>query len=149
MNNYPSWWNQTTTVFNKYENPDTHEVKWFTKTVAGCFWKFTGTEVTLGETTLDTSKTLCRIPKSESFMEKYLWNELSDTDKANYFTLGQGDILVLGDATTETIDEYTKGHRSSDLLLKYRALQGCMQIEKYSLNVDGGRGNEHYAVRGV
>ena len=149
MNNYPSWWNQTTTVFNKYEDPTTHVITWYKTVVPGCFWKFTGVEMTIGETILDTSKTLCRIPKSENFMEKYLWNALSDTDKANYFTLGPGDILILGDASAETVDEYTSGSRSSDLLTKYRALQGCMQVEKYAINVDGGRGNEHYMVRGV
>ena len=48
---------------------------------------------------------------------------------------------------TDDINEYQAGHRSSDLLKKYKGLQGCMEIQKWSNNT-GHRGNEHYFASG-
>ena len=36
-----------------------------------------------------------------------------------------------------------------DLKAKYKALQGCLEIQEWSNNTGGGRGNEHYFVRGI
>ena len=145
MNNYPTWWDRTVTVFNRYEDAQ-GLITWYKTIVPNCFWRYVGDTVTIGETTLETNATLCRIPKSENFVEKYEW--LSLEDKSSKFTLGVDDIIVLGEVE-DTIDEYASGLRSSDLLIKYRKLQGCMKIEKCSINVGGGRGNEHYFVKGV
>ena len=149
MNNYPSWWDQTTTVFNKYVDPTTQQVNWYAHKVENCFWKFTGDMLSIGQTTIDTQVVMCRIPKQDDFVERGGWEAMTDEQKKASFTLGAGDILVLGDATNEEIDEYTKGKRSTDLLDKYSKLQRCLQVKKFSINVGGGRGNEHYLVRGV
>lgn len=146
MNNYPTWWNETLTVYNKYIDPTTRQITWYRTVVNNCFWKYVGNEIVVGETTIKTDNTLCRIPKSDNFIEKHIWCELEN--KSEKFTLSTGDILVKGEVTDE-IDEYTSGSRSSDLLTKYRKLQGCMMIEKCSINTDGGRGNEHYYVKGI
>lgn len=81
-------------------------------------------------------------------MEKYQWVNLPADEKANYFTLGKGDIIVKGEADDE-ISEYVSGHRSNELVKKYKDLQGCMVIDEYTINTGGGRGNEHYHVRGA
>ena len=81
-------------------------------------------------------------------MSKHLWAQQPNDIMMNYFTLGVGDIIVK-DEVDDVIDEYIKGKRSSDLLKKYRALQGCLQIEEFADNTGGGRGNEHYFVRGI
>ena len=65
----------------------------------------------------------------------------------NYFTLGTGDIIVR-DEVDDEIDEYTAGTRSTDLLKKYKSLQGCMEIRVWTNNTGGGRGNEHYFASG-
>ena len=145
---YPPWWETTLTIYNKYEDKQTQLVTWYKSTVTKSFWKYTGSKVSIGETILETNTTICRIPYSDAFLEKYLWEKLASDQKGNYFTLGQGDIIVKGDVS-DVIDEYTKGHRSSDLLEKYKALQGCIIIDHYAVNVGTARCSEHYYVTGV
>ena len=146
MSNYPEWWNTTVTVYNKYEDPATRQISWHRTVLHNCFWKYTGNKIVVGETAIETDTTLCRIPKSTAFLEKYLWNNTDD--KSKHFTLGTGDILVKGEVADE-INEYASGYRSSDILTKYNKLQGCMVIEKWADNTGLGRDLEHYYVRGV
>ncbi len=146
VSKYPEWWDTTITVFNKYEDPATRKITWYKTVIENCFWKHTGNKIVVGETTLDTNSTLCRIPEQDTFLEKYIWNELQD--KSGHFTLSGGDIIIKG-AVEEVIDEYASGKRSSDILAKYKKLQNCMMIEQCSVNTGLGRGLEHYYVRGV
>ena len=146
MSNYPEWWNTTITVFNKYEDPATRKITWHKTVIPNCFWKNTGNKIVIGETTLDTDATICRIPLHEAFLENYQWN--TTEDKSAHFTLNSGDILVRG-KVDDKIDEYASGVRSSDILTKYKKLQGCMVINKWAINTGLGRGLEHYYVRGV
>lgn len=147
MNNYPSWWDVTVTVYNRYEDPQTQVVMWHRHVVDGCFWKYSGDKVTIGNAIIDTSSVICRIRKRPDFLEKYEWVNKPNDEMSNFFTLGQGDIIVKG-AVDDEINEYQSGKRASDLVKKYKALQGCLEIEEFSINTDGGRGNEHYYVRG-
>ena len=66
--------------------------------------------------------------------------------RARYFTLAVGDIVVLGNIK-DTIDEYTEGQRSSDLLNKYKRMGECFVIERCTINNTAGL--QHYYVRGV
>lgn len=143
-NYYPVWWDKTLTLYNKYTESN-GQVTWYRTVLEGCFWKYTGEEVRVNESVLATKDTTCRIPKNLSFKPKAQWNELSD--KSANFTLGRGDILVLG-AVFDNIDEYTRGERSTDLLTKYRE-QGCIEINEYRDNTGAGRVCEHYFVRGI
>ena len=148
MNNYPSWWNTTITLYNKYEDPLTNIVTWHSTTIDGAFWKYTGNTVVIGKTVLETKDIICRIRKDTRFKERHEWLALPNDIMSKYFTLGQGDIIVKG-KVTDVIDEYTSGKRSSDLKKKYKALQGCLEIEQWTDNTGGGRGNEHYFVKGI
>ena len=148
MNNYPSWWDTTVTVYNKYEDPQTQLVRWYRHKVDGAFWKYTGNKVVVGNTVLETKDIICRLRKDDNFREKHLWIAIPNDKMSNYYTLAQGDIIVKGEVTDE-INEYSAGHRSSDLKKKYKALQGCLEIQEFSINVGGGRGNEHYLVKGI
>ena len=148
MNQYPVWWDTTLTIYNKYEDAQTNVVTWFRKTIDNCFWKYSNNKVTINDTVLDSNNVICRIPENELFKEKYEWLQLPNDEMGNYFTLGQGDIIVKGDVNFE-IDEYTKGQRSTDLLARYKALQGCMQIEQFSVNVGAGRCDPHYYIAGI
>ena len=56
-------------------------------------------------------------------------------------------MIVKGEVEDE-IDEYVAGKRSNDFLTKYKRLQGCTLISSVSNNTDGGRGAEHYLVKG-
>lgn len=148
MSEFAPWWDTTITIYNKYENLQTHLVTWYRYTVNNCFWKYTGDKITINQTVLETNNIICRIPKSSSFLEKYQWVNVPNDEMGWYFTLGVGDIIVKGEVA-DVIDEYTSGHRSSDLIAKYKALQGCMEIQEVAINTGPGRNNEHYFVKGI
>lgn len=145
---YPVWWDTTVTVYNKFTDSATQVVTWYKTVVTDCFWKFTGAEVRVGETVLDSKAIVCRIPKSPIFLEKQDWIKLPVAQLSDYFTLAQGDILVKGECEF-VIDEYTKGKRSSDLLSQYSQYQACMEIMEWSNNTGVGRNEEHYLTRGI
>ena len=148
MNNYPSWWDTTITIYNRHEDSQTNLVRWLRHKVDGAFWKYSGNKVVVGNTVLETKDIICRIRKDGAFLEKQDWVALPNDKMGNYFTLSQGDIIVKGDVQ-DTIDEYTSGRRSSDLKKKYKNLQGCIEIQEWANNTGGGRGNEHYFVKGI
>lgn len=147
MNHYPSWWNETITVYNKYTDPVSRLITWHRHVVDGAFWKNIGNKVTIDKITLETDTIICRIRKDEKFLPKYEWLKLPNDEMDNYFTLSRGDILIHGEVDDE-VDEYTNGYKSTDLVHKYKDLQGCLTIDEVTINTDGGRGNEHYLVRG-
>ena len=148
MSNYPQWWNQTITIYNKYEDPLTHIISWFRFSVGNCFWKYTGDKISIGETVLETNNIICRIPENGNFLEKYLWIQKPNDAMGNYFTLGPGDIIIKGDVS-DTVDEYISGQRSTDLIAKYKSLQGCMEIQEVAINIGGGRNQPHDYVKGI
>ncbi len=147
MSIYPLWWDTDITVFNKREDKATHLVKWHKNLLKGCFWSHKSDRVSVGETVLATDYTICRIPKSEKFLERYQWEQLPNEEISDFFTLGVGDIIVKG-LVDEDIDEYTKGKRSTDFIQKYKGLKGCIEVNEISINTGGGRNNEHYFVKG-
>ncbi len=147
MNDYPVWWEQTLTIYNKYEDATTQIITWYRHVVPNCFWKYHREVMRIDESVLETSNIICRIPKDDLFKERYEWVELPNDTMGEYFTLGVGDIIVRGEVSDE-IDEYARNHRSSDLVAKYKELQGCMLIETVAINVGKGRCNEHYLAIG-
>jgi len=148
MSNYPVWWDTSVTIYNKYVDPTTQTVSWYRSVVNNAFWKDVNDKVTIGDTVLESNKIICRIREDEHYKDKHLWISLSLQGKAKYFTLGQGDIIVKGIVTDE-IDEYQKGKRSTDLVEKYKELQGCLEIQKASNNTGAGRGLPHYLAQGL
>ena len=148
MNNYPSWWDTTITIFNKYTDPMTQVVTWYKTTVEGCFWKNVYDKAKIGEVVLETNSIICRIRKDERYADTETWLALPADSKANHFTLGQGHIIIKG-TVADTINEYQSGYRSTDILAKYKRLQRCLEIQQAADYTGGGRGNEHYFVKGV
>lgn len=147
-NVYPAWWDSTLTIYNKYENKLTNQVTWYRHVLSNCFWKDAGNKVTINDVVLETNNIIARIPEQENFRERYVWVDIPSDQKENYFTLGEGDIVIKGEVEDE-INEYQSGHRSSDLLKKYKSLRGCMQIDGIALNVGTMRVDPHYWIRGV
>lgn len=148
MNNYPSWWDTTITIYNRYEDAQTNIVSWYKHVVHGAFWKLTGSKVVIGNTVLETKSIICRIRKDDAFREKQDWVGMPNDVMQNYFTLSQGDIIIKGEVADD-INEYVSGKRSTDLKKKYKSLQGCLEVAQWSNNTGGGRGNEHYFVSGI
>lgn len=126
----------------------TSVITWYKHTIDGCFWKYVGDKISLNGTILETNNVVCRIPKRADFIEKYKWLDLPSDEKSNYFTIGREDIIVNGEVDDD-IDEYLATHRSTDLIAKYKDLQGCMVVDKFAINTEGGRCQEHYYVKGT
>lgn len=144
---FPVWWDTTVTIYNKFVDPQTQVITWFRHVVSDCFWRLEGSTVRVGDVTLDSKAVICRIPKDDAFLEKQEWLKLPNDEMDDYFTLGQGDIIVKGECEEE-IDENTKGYRSNDLLSKYREYQAVLEITDFVNDTGIGRNNEHYFVRG-
>lgn len=147
MNLYPSWWNITLTIYNKYKDPTTNVVTWYRHVVHGAFLKYIGNKMAIGDTMLETHDVICRIRKDDAFLENYVWVEKPESEKPNFFTFSKGDIIIKGEVNDE-VNEYQNGSRSNDLIKKYKDLQGCLVVSEYTVNVGGGRCNEHYLIRG-
>ena len=145
---YPVWWDKTVTVYNRYEDPQTQVEHWHRVVVTNCFWKYVGDRVSIGEVVLETNKTICRIPEKENYLPRYKWVSTPNDQMENYFTLGKGDIIIAGEVD-DIVDEYSAGHRSTDLISKYKDLQGCMVIDEVAENIGVGRNNPHYYVSGI
>ena len=145
---YPDWWNKTVTIYNKFTDPQTKVVKWYRTVIDGTFWKYIGEKIAVGRTILETNNTICRIRKDSRYLPKHEWIKIPNDEMKNYFTLAPGDIIVK-DNVDDEIQEYVSGHRATDLVAKYKELQGCMTIETSVDNTGGGKGIPHYHVRGI
>ena len=148
MNRYPSWWNETITLYNKFIDPVDKKTKWYRHIISDCFYRHTTEKLTVGNTTIASDISICRIRISDNFVGKDDWDNLPDEEKQEKFTLTGGDIIIHGETDFE-VDEYTTGKRSSDLIKENKQWPGCFTIETVNINVGGGRGNEHYHVKGV
>lgn len=148
MNVYGTWWDDTITLYNKYSDSATHRDTWYRTIIQNCFYDHETAKVTVGTSVIQSDNSLCRIRIDDRFVDKRTWDELSEDEKSNHFTLAIGDIIVAGEVD-DSIDDYAKDKRSSDLVKKYKSWPGCFSIESVRINVGGGRGNEHYFARGV
>lgn len=150
MSEFPfPWWDKTVTIYNKVVDPTTQRITWYKNTAENCFWKYVNNSYTIRGSmiTLDTKDVICRIPKTDKFVDKKTWRELSDEERKNYFTLANGDIIILGEVE-DVIDEYTAGQRSTDLVAKYKEDDACIEIDTYVDNCQTGVGLYHYRVVG-
>ena len=146
MSKYPNWWNSTITVYNRYEDPVTQLVTWYRTVLSDCFWKVNVGVVydSPAITKNYTNMIVCRIPKNDNYLSAYNWKRLDGENRALKFTLQVGDIVVNGEVN-DTINEYVKGQRSTDLVERYKDL-GVIRIENTADNSDEARNIPHYLV---
>lgn len=137
---YPAWWNKDITLFNRYESAD-GAVKWYKTIISGCSVKnIQSYKISLGKGN-SGSQIIVRIRKSNNYMPPEEWNKEKHRDR--FFTLKGGDIVIIGNVP-DSIDEYEKGRRSSDILQKYNAR--CFIIGSVSDNDFGSLA--HYMISG-
>lgn len=150
MSEFPfPWWDKTVTIYNKVVDPTTQRITWYRNTAENCFWKYVNNSYTIRGSmiTLDTKDVICRIPKTDKFVDKKTWQELTDEERKDYFTLANGDIIILGEVE-DVIDEYTAGQRSTDLVTKYKEYDACIEIDTYVDNCQTGVNLDHYRIVG-
>ena len=150
MNNqpYPIWWDTTVTIYNKFQDPQTQLIRWYRTVVTGAFWKYVGNKVTIGKVSLETNDSVCRIREDARYLPKFEWVNVPNDEMSNFFTLSRGDIIIKGKVTDE-INEYVSGKRATDIVAKYKELQGCITIEEVAIDIGAGRCNPHYRIKGV
>ena len=148
MSDYPSWWDYSITIYNQFTDETTEVVTW-QKTIipSQCFWKHVTQEIVVNNTIVEHDTVICRFPEQPNFLSPYVWVTSDAEARAGKFTLQPKDIVVYGECDEE-IDEYSRGHRSTDLLEKYRKIQGCLEITSVSINTMSGMILPHYNVRG-
>ena len=66
MNKYPEWWDSTITLYNKYTDPLTNNVRYFRHVI------------------------------DDRYKKRMEWEQLPNDEMGSYFTLGKDDILILG-----------------------------------------------------
>lgn len=145
---YPVWWDTTITIYNKYENTSTNVITWYGTVIPLCFWKYVGDSINQTLTQEDKYDTICRIPENPLYVPNYLWKDLSELDKASHFTVNLDDIIIKG-YVTDTINEYTAGKRSTDIIDKYKKLQGCITVKEFAIDTGEGRCLPHYRIYGI
>ena len=144
---YPIWWDTTITIFNKYEDAQTQIITWYRTVLDNCFWKNDFQRLKMGDVEVRTDSIICRIPENSKFLEKQNWDKVPNDKMNNHFTIAQGDIIIRGNVDEE-INEYASGKRSSDIIEKYK-WQGCMIVDRVTIDTGIGRGLPHYHVLGV
>ena len=154
MSNFPfAWWDKTITLYNKYVDPTTQVITWYRTVINNCFWKnvnetyYVGTRgISTSGVKLETKTITCRIPEDERYVDRKTWDELAD--KSKNFTIGNGDIIILGEVN-DTIDETTSGKHSTDLVSKYKKYDASLMIDTYVINTVTGVGLRHYRIVGA
>lgn len=154
MSNFPfAWWDKTITLYNKYVDPTTQVITWYRTVIHNCFWKnvnetyYVGTRgISTSGVKLETKTITCRIPEDERYVDRKTWDELAD--KSKNFTIGNGDIIILGEVN-DTIDETTSGKHSTDLVSKYKKYDASLMIDTYVINTVTGVGLRHYRIVGA
>lgn len=146
------WWDKTITIYNKRIDAETQKVSWYKSIVENCFWKYENNKINIGQgyqgkIVLETKDVICRIPATDRFVDRRGWEALKDNEIQEYFTLNNGDIIILGEVD-DVIDDYTKGSRSTDIVAKYKELNECIEVDTYIVNTWTGCGVEHYRVVG-
>jgi len=146
MNNYPAWWDSTITLYNKYEDPTTHAISWYRTVLHNCFVVQAHDLATATNEQISGVTFICRIPKNPKYLSSEQW--VASSNKSDYFTVRLGDIIVFKEVN-DVINEYTANTRSSDLLSKYRELQGCCVVNLFTDASSNNRQQQHYAIRGI
>ena len=155
MSNFPfPWWDKTVTIYNKYVDPTTNHISWYKTVIKNCFWKAENSIFSMGRygvsvigVLTDTKSIICRIPQDKHYVNKLTWDNFTDVQRNEYFTLANEDIIILG-AVDDIIDEYTSGQRSTDVVAKYKKVDACLTIETYTDNVQTGVDLAHYKITG-
>lgn len=123
---YPSYWVHTITVYHKSDADGV--VSWKRQYADGCFWGNTSSASRSDGHVKRYGRTVCRLRCPVSV------------------DIEIGDIIVKG-KTKDTIDEYTSGSRSTDLVNKYGVQ--CFIVTGLHDNTDDVRGLPHLFVEGA
>ena len=92
----------TITIYNCLKAVDSATGKdiWYKTVINNCFYKVIGSLQISGTTLISAPSYVVRIPQSEKYLPYKEW--ISNTDKANHFTISETDLIIHG-APSESI----------------------------------------------
>lgn len=133
----------TITLYNclkARDNPDKKDV-WIRTVLYDCFYKASTSQIWNGTEASMVNTYTVRIPESHEYLPYHSWSELDE--RAGYFTVSEGDIVVYG----ECLEEITgnSGNTAPQLLLKYKP--DAFKIASFSDNT-AHRMAKHYRLGG-
>lgn len=120
---YPNWWDDTVTLYNRIES-SSHEVTWQRTVIPLCFASKVTRRLMVGDTQSVIQTHIVRIRSSANYLTPSAWN--AATTRTGKFTLQVGDLVVFS-TVTDTINEYSDGTTSEDVLNKYSS-QGAFRV---------------------
>lgn len=120
------FWHHVVTIYHRSMAAD-GTVTWTRTTRSGCFWQYGASQIVSQGAATGTANYTVRIP-------------------APMPVIAVGDIVVRG-TVTDTIDEYTPGSTSLDLLRRYTGR--VLTVGSINDDNDGTRAMPHTKVIGV
>lgn len=101
--NYPKWWNDTITVYNKYLDND-RIAKFQRKVITGCFYSTRLITNTQNGDILIPSNYGVRVRENKDYVSYMEWTP----NEEGKFTFNAGDIIIKGNVEDE-IDDGVRG----------------------------------------
>lgn len=113
---YPPWWNQTVTLYNKCTEDG--KLRYYRHVISRC--ALTHTVVTTNDSgnAAEVSENTLRVRKDRRYIAPCAYDAFGSADKAVYFTFRAGDIVFDGVVNAQMEDE--PGKRPGDILKQYR-----------------------------
>lgn len=109
----------TITIFNKLKAGDNDGAEvWYKTILKNCFFK-----VSTHVSQLDVQATLsstytARIPDNPNYINYQQWKSLGEESRGAFFTVSEGDIIVLGEIDDDITGE--PGETATEILRKYK-----------------------------
>lgn len=126
LKQYPPWWEDGITLYNRTVGLD-GAVAWHRTRLVGCFFSHARATRTTGGEKMDADTFVCRIPENESYRSPAEWSALDLAGKALFFTLCTEDIIVPGHVDEDIDEGGQKGLPGSAFLAKY-ARRGAFRV---------------------
>lgn len=137
--------NKIVTIWNKWRNPATSKDEWFRHVVPRVSWEveIVSTATASGAVTGAVYNIL--IEEHPDYRERRIWVDLSAEDKAARWTLGNGDLIGLGELVFNITGQ--TGAASTDALNKFAP--NIFTVKTISDNTAIYKRGKHYRATGV
>lgn len=136
---------QTVTIWNKWRNHSTGKDEFYRHVLpVPCKWK-NHIQRSISDSTANiASSIIAMIPYSDTYRSATEWKALDADGRSAFWTLQTGDLMALGDQSTEITG--VKPYTTSDVLTALAP--NVMTIKGFQDNTQSTHGR-HYRVEGV
>jgi hypothetical protein len=136
---------QFVTVWNRYKDPATQKDCWVRHVIPGCRWESDSIKNTNGTTAVLASVYELLVEQNAAYRPHRDWIALPADQKVVFFTLKVGDLVALGEHTTEI----TGTAPYTETQVKESLLPEAFTIKRVSDLTAGYKQAPHYEIMGV